>query len=375
MVKINGLPFISPTIYHPDKVDYYYTNTNTSYELAIPYGVKKIIISLIGGGGGGTNYWIHTYGGNTRYLAGSGGGSGYIAHNILIKGKDFQPKDTLLITVGVGGPAAATQTDSGSDGGTSIVYLKRQGNIISQYYASGGQGSKKFICNVGADIPFYLSRGGDGGFGGGGAAPAYDNYVSESYGSIGGHGGTIDDKKLTPGQGAYSLLTNDSGQYVQYGNQSHEGEGTVWMPDRYSGGGAPVKGDVIISDPLICTGDGRFHLFRSNFNKRDQYSKQIAGSVRGKYRAFCCMFQDLNNSLYYLGPGGNGGQAYAYENPNIEGYVLGAYGGGYLNAQLVDDPPSGTARGSGGCGQGAGANGTNASAGTNGVVGIRMFYR
>lgn len=52
MVKINELPFISPTIYHPDKVDYYYMNTLTPGTVSIPHGVKKITISLIGGGGG-----------------------------------------------------------------------------------------------------------------------------------------------------------------------------------------------------------------------------------------------------------------------------------------------------------------------------------
>ena len=375
MVKINGLPFISPTVYHPDKEDYYYLNTNVSYELTIPYGVKKIFISLIGGGGGGTKYWTHTYSGITRYLVGSGGGSGYMAHNILIRGEHFWPKDTLSITVGGGGSAAAASTDSGSDGGTSIVYLKRQGNIISSYSASGGQGSKKFSCNVGANIPLYLSRGGDGGFGGGGAAPAFVNYTGESYGSIGGYGGTMIDKQLTPGYGAYSLLPNDAGVYVQYTNRDYEGEGTVWMPDRYSGGGAPVEGAKLSSNPLICVGDGRYHLFVSDFNNRDRYSKQVAGSVRGNDRAFCCMFQDLASSLYYLGPGGNGGQAFANELYGPSGIVLGAYGGGYLDAALNDNPPPGTPCGSGGRGQGAGEGATDASAGANGAVGIRMFYR
>lgn len=186
----------------------------------------------------------------------------------------------------------------------------------------------------------------------------------------------MDQKKLTPGQGAYSLLPNDAGVYVKYSsNSGYEGEGTVWMPDRYSGGGAPVKKEKIAPDSSIYIGEGRFHLFRSDFNNRNQYSKQVAGSVRGDDRAFCCMFEDLNNSLYYLGPGGNGGQAFAYENINIQGIVLGAYGGGYLNADLVNDPPIGTPCGSGGCGQGAGDDATNASAGANGVVGIRMFYR
>lgn len=369
MVKINGLPFISPTIYHPDKEDYYYLNTNVLHNLTIPYGVKKITISLIGGGGGGTILWSDL----DRYFSGSGGGSGYIAHYDLFKGDNFLPKDTLTVTVGAGGAKATTPTGNGGNGGASQVILSRAGENKATYTADGGEGAKRKWCNL-SSASLCLSCGGNGGFGGGGGAPTWYHFIGESYGGIGGYGGTMDNKKLTPGQKAYSLLQNN-GQYVQYTNDDYEGEGTIWMPDRYSGGGAPVEGVKLSLNPLICVGDGRFHLFRSDFNNRDRYSKQVAGSVRGNDRAFCCMFEDLNDSLYYLGPGGNGGQAFAYENVNIQGTVLGAYGGGYLDADLNDNPPPGTPCGSGGRGQGAGNGATDASAGANGAVGIRMFYR
>lgn len=371
MVKINGLPFISPTIYqsYPDKVDQYYTNTNVSDTLTIPYGVKKITISLIGGGGGGAIFW------NTsdKYFAGSGGGSGYIAHYDLVKGDNFLPNDILTVWVGAGGAKATSSTGNGGNGGASQVILSRAGENKATYTADGGEGAKKVWCNISSNS-LCLSCGGNGGFGGGGCAPAWYNTIGDSFGGVGGYGGTMKNKQLTPGPYAYSLLQNN-GQYVQYnGTYGSQWEGTVWMADRYSGGGAPVEGDKIVADS-IYTGSGRFHLFTSNFGNINQYSQQMAGSVRGNYRAFCCMFEDLENSLYYLGPGGNGGQASAYESPQIQGIVPGAYGGGYLDAALNDNPPPGTPCGSGGRGQGVGPGATDASAGANGVVGIRMFYR
>lgn len=192
MVKINGLPFISPAVYSI-KVDYHITGSS-AFELTIPIGVTRIDITLIGGGGAGGAS-------KSTYEVGGGGGSGYIQHYTLRrKEKEFSAGDTFINHfIGSGGASIAPGNwNATQNGGTTKISLKHTDGSITTYSVDGGAGGNRRYTVV-QNEGIYIGIGGNGGFGGGGSGARWFNTIGTCFGGYGGCGGTMENKTLTSG--------------------------------------------------------------------------------------------------------------------------------------------------------------------------------
>jgi hypothetical protein len=97
---------------------------------AVPAGVTKIRVHLVGGGGGGHDY---------NDFRNAGGGGGIVVGELVVT-----PEEVLYIQVGTGGVGRTTNADSG--GGTGS-YIKRSSHSGSFLAAAGGGGGGRRNSN------------------------------------------------------------------------------------------------------------------------------------------------------------------------------------------------------------------------------------
>ncbi|WP_340368621.1 glycine-rich domain-containing protein [Pseudomonas hefeiensis] len=100
------------------------------YQWTVPASVTKVHVEVVGGGGSGA------FGGNEAINTGPGGGGGGGISSRLCT---VVPGSLIAVTVGAGGAAVSTESDSGIAGGTSSF-----GSFCS---ATGGRGG---VMNAGA---------------------------------------------------------------------------------------------------------------------------------------------------------------------------------------------------------------------------------
>jgi hypothetical protein len=210
-----------------------------SGDFVVPDGVKRILITAIGGGGGGGgagSVYTHNVADTNGYYinrsaTGGGGGSGYF---IKDKAKAVTPGATIPITINAGGVggngATATAQANGSAGGVGGSVIV--GDLLSLNGGSGGGGAT------------YAERtsGNDGTTGTAGAAGVGavngSNGVSgrlKAYETLnnveGGNGGVVPDvfggAYGRGGQGGDSTITEVARQWYAGKNGDVGGTGAV----------------------------------------------------------------------------------------------------------------------------------------------------
>ncbi|MCQ6259327.1 phage tail protein [Pseudomonas sp. Q11] len=161
---------------------------------AVPAGVKKVWVTVIGGGGGG---------GRARVSgAGSGGGGGGGWAQKLV---DLSSVTSVTVTVGAGGDGATVEGSIGETGATSSF-----GTYLS---ATGGIGG---IGNAAAGL---ANGPGNGGVGAGGDFNTSLGVGHVSYGTVGGSGGGPGGRCTQgpyPGNGGMGPGGGGSGAYFGY---------------------------------------------------------------------------------------------------------------------------------------------------------------
>ncbi|WP_445577519.1 Phage tail-collar fiber protein [Pseudomonas sp. E141] len=173
---------------------------------AVPAGVKKAWVTVIGGGGGGGRAGVSGAG------SGGGGGGGW-AQKLV----DLSNVTSVTVTVGAGGAGAIVEGVSGDTGATSSfgAYLSATGGF-------GGMGSAP---------SGYANGPGSGGLGTGGDFNTSLGVGHVSYGPVGGSGGGPGARctqGLYPGNTGVGPGGGGSGAYFGYN------------------GGAGAAGNVII---------------------------------------------------------------------------------------------------------------------------------
>lgn len=137
---------------------------------AIPLGVARVRIRLVGGGGGG--------GGGTTAFGGGGGGAGGYAEAVLT----VQPGQNVGIVVGVGGASSPANVTGGAGGvssfGNMVIAQGGLGGASANPDSHGGTGGvgsagiTLYSGGMGGDGPMISSvpagNGGASAFGGGG---------------------------------------------------------------------------------------------------------------------------------------------------------------------------------------------------------------
>lgn len=131
---------------------------------AVPAGVKKAWVTVIGGGGGGGRSGVSGIG------SGGGGGGGFSQRLV-----DLSSVSSVTVTVGAGGAGATAEGAAGDTGATSSF-----GIFLS---ATGGVGG------LGSSSAGLASGPGGGGSGSGGDFNTSLGVGHVSYGAVGGSGG------------------------------------------------------------------------------------------------------------------------------------------------------------------------------------------
>lgn len=182
---------------------------NSNGTFIVPEGVTQITVETWGGGGkGGTR---------TSNGGGGGGGGGAYARKVL----SVTPGTTYVVSVGLGGTASQSPTDSwfGVDGSTILV-LAKAGQSVANNTTSGGSGGNQNDC-IG-DVVLSGGNGANGasGYGGGGGSSAGN--------SAGGDDGSTSDGGDAPTGGG------DGGN----GRTGSQGNGSAGDAPGGGGGGA-----------------------------------------------------------------------------------------------------------------------------------------
>ncbi len=210
-----------------------------SGDFVVPAGVKRILITAIGGGGGGGGAGsVYTYDVTNssgyytnRSATGGGGGSGYF---IKDRAKIVTPGATIPITINAGGVggngATATSKDNGVAGG--VGGSVSVGNLLTVNGGNGGGGATYAECTSGND-----GTSGNGGSGGVGAVKGANGTSSrlkayDSFGNVeGGNGGVVPDvfggAYGYGGQGGDSTITEVARQWYGGKNGDAGGKGAV----------------------------------------------------------------------------------------------------------------------------------------------------
>ncbi|WP_411848152.1 glycine-rich domain-containing protein [Stutzerimonas balearica] len=152
-----------------------------TYAWAVPAGVSKVRVTVVGGGGGG--------GMNNASPGAPGGGEGGTAIGLV----DVSGAASVPVTVGAGGLGATTNGSDGGNGGSSSF-----GPYLSATGGKAGVGGNAGLPGIGAGG--IINREGGygspavqgvasllGGFGGGGSSPFSSSGVQTP--TIPGHGG------------------------------------------------------------------------------------------------------------------------------------------------------------------------------------------
>lgn len=132
--------------YHIGKNVQVITTTGTS-TFAVPSGISKVYVRLVGGGGGGGNGSDDTSDGS----GGGGGGGGYAEEMV-----DVTSTTTVQVFVGSGG--SATQAGTWSTFGTNGFYLSATGGNAGTTDGAGGAGG----IGSGGDMNIRGQTGGGG---------------------------------------------------------------------------------------------------------------------------------------------------------------------------------------------------------------------
>ncbi|WP_414628457.1 glycine-rich domain-containing protein [Pseudomonas guariconensis] len=174
------------------------------FNWAVPAGVKKVWVTVIGGGGGGGAS-------NTSGVGSGGGGGGGISQRLV----DLAGVSTVTVTVGGGGLGSSVAGTVGETGGTSSfgAYASATGGL-------GGGGN-----NLNGNAP------GNGGLGSGGDFNSTLGPGQPNYGNFGGSGGGPGSRSTqapVAGQAGLGPGGGGSGSYFGYS------------------GGAGAAGNVII---------------------------------------------------------------------------------------------------------------------------------
>lgn len=178
-------------------------DTPGNYTWAIPEGVTKAYVTVVGGGGGG--------GKSSSSSKGAGGGGAGSSEELI----DLTGETSVSITVGSGGSGATTSGSSGANGGTSSF-----GAFISATGGGGGTGSSggEGGHGIGGNVNPRGASGSDaatvGGSGDGGSSiwggngRAGNSYTSELIdgGAYGGGGGGVPSGATQSGKGADGIV-------------------------------------------------------------------------------------------------------------------------------------------------------------------------
>lgn len=171
---------------------------------AVPAGVKKAWVTVIGGGGGGGRS-------GTSGVGSGGGGAGGLSQKLV----DLTGVASVTVTVGVGGAGAAVAGASGDTGDTS--------SFGAYHSATGGIGGM-------GNSPVGTPNGpGAGGYGYGGDFVYSLGVGHVSYGVVGGSGGGAGGRCTQggyPGNGGMAAGGGGSGAYFGY-NGGNGATGTV----------------------------------------------------------------------------------------------------------------------------------------------------
>lgn len=169
---------------------------NTTTTWAVPAGVTRLKVRLVGGGAGG--------GGATATQAAGGGGAGGYAEGVFA----VTPGQQVAVTVGSGGAGGAVGGNNGGNGGTTSF-----GGMIS---ATGGRGGTFSISSPGGGGPGTGSGGAinlQGGFGTDGSPNATEFGGDGGSSAFGGggraaQGGGLPANGTAPGSGGGGAYGN-----------------------------------------------------------------------------------------------------------------------------------------------------------------------
>jgi hypothetical protein len=267
-----------------------FTNT-TTYNWTVPKGVTEISMVAIGGGGGGaaTN--------DARPNAGNGGDLRW--RNFV----NVEAGETIRVTVGDGGIArqsnAKRQQNAGTNGGDTIIEVRRKGKYEHLLKAAGGRAgtvntARRNGANSGStDKSIKNVGGGNGGLGGVGGV--------QKKATAGGGGG---------GAGGYSGNGGNGGDYA--GNPGGAGAG---------GGGGGGEGGRF--DGGAGGGGGGVGLY----GEGDNGQRGIETSSKNGQRGGAGSKENQGQSVIDIGGEYGGGGGAKGEFMGARGRVVGVNGG------------------------------------------------
>jgi hypothetical protein len=274
-----------------------FTSTGT---FTVPSNCSSVEVFLVAGGGGGGGAGVTNASGNASSMAGGGGGGVTLKRMLTVT-----PGQAYTVTIGAGGTAGTSSSNSGVGGNTSF------GSLLVASGGGGGAGSGGW----GTSPVSYISNI-NGGTGGGGMAGA-----AGSFAFCGGFGGAT----LPTYVDNFSQWGNVTNSSVGTGSQGTKGlnaQGAAFTTTSNWITGTGLENYGNAGYPAI-TGNANFQTTNIlSWGNTIQYTNNSVGgsspvAITG------------NSGAANTGNAGNGGLAFAGSPPSTQNGSGGAGGSGY----------------------------------------------